>query len=71
MRDPIPALLDAAAAAGRSSPPPLDELARYGHWPVAPMARCQVCGRWLELRTDDHGGAGWAHLRPDGPDEPA
>jgi hypothetical protein len=47
MRDPVDQLLEDAAAAGRTSPPPEDELARYGHAPVPPTLRCQDCGRWI------------------------
>ncbi len=44
-------LLEAAAEAGRQSPPPVDQVARYGHAPVPPTLRCQECGRRLSLES--------------------
>lgn len=68
MRDQVNQLLEDAAAAGRTSPPPADELARYGHAPVPPTLRCQGCGRWLALErtgtiTIEPGGLAHHHFR--------
>lgn len=64
---PVSRLLEDAAAAGRSTPPPTDELARYGHGPVPPTLRCQDCGRLIRpvgdfADTDAPYTARWAHV---------
>ena len=40
-------LLERAAAAGRQSTQPDDDLATFGHHPRLPVIRCQSCGRVL------------------------
>jgi hypothetical protein len=62
----IAELLERAALAGRQSPPPPDELTTYGHEPVPPTPRCQVCGRRLVFVFASR----WVHV-PDEPIDPA
>lgn len=58
-------LLRAAAEAGRQSPPPADDLARYGHHPAPPTLRCQTCGRLLWFST-----AEWRWFHAESADDP-
>lgn len=68
MRDHVNRVLAAAAAEGRQDPPPVDELARYGHAPVPPTLRCQDCGQRLQLVDDPAGGTRWGHVAGEGDD---